>query len=206
MNINIQVKGVKEALEKINPKTVRNATIRALDRAAASGKTEASKQIRQEYEIKKVDLDKHLKVERVYRNTSAAWLFASISAVSSFFKSRIPLIQFKVKQSGTKIVRTKGHSTSLTKGTRSRIAPVQVQIRKGVGWKIIKGAFVTQMKSGHIGVFQRKGGKRLPIKELTSIGVPLMFGNKRVLDKTKNRVIEQFDKNFTHELDREMKQ
>jgi len=201
MEFKVDVKGVKEALENIDAKKVVRATTRALNRSAASGRTEASKQIRQQYEIKKMDLDKHLTVEKA----NYSKLTAALTAVSSFLKARIPLIQFKVKQSGTKIVRQKGRSISLKKGAKAWAAPVQVQIKKGSGWKTITGAFVAKMKSGHIGVFQRRGTARTPIKELSTVDVPLMFSNKDVMNKTKSRIVEQFDKDFAHELDRELK-
>lgn len=47
---------------------------------------------------------------------------------------------------------------------------VSAQINKGAR-KLIKGAFIATMASGHKGVFLRKGKKRLPIRELFSSNV-----------------------------------
>ena len=71
--------------------------------------------------------------------------------------------------------------------------------KKG-GLDIFEGAFVATMKSGHKGVFKRKGKERLPIKELYI-----------TLDRYASRVIsllidqeseEVFRKNFEHQIKR----
>lgn len=204
MELKIELKGVKEALATLDPRIVKTATVRALNKSAASGKTAASKEIRASYTISKTDLDKNIAVRKV---TQRSDIFESqIVASSSLPKSRIPLINFKAKQAGTTLMSVKGKRLGLMwnkkRGTKEG---AQVLIKKAAGWKTIKGAFIAKMKSGHIGVFQRKDKARKPIKELTSIDVPLMFSARDVIETVKRRIQEQWDKTFKHELDYERK-
>lgn len=52
---------------------------------------------------------------------------------------------------------------------------VRVSINKNGGSKVITSAFVATMKSGHTGVFQRRGKDRLPIEEKFSTKVSDVF-------------------------------
>lgn len=213
MQITVKVDGVKEALESMSPKVVGLAARRALDRAAASARTAASAEIRTTYNITKTDLDKSLTVVRM--DGSGERFQATIRGGGSMPKARIPLIQFRVKQSGVKITKVRGKRTGLSKNGRrvAGSAGVQIQVKKAGQWFTLRGAFIAQMKNGHIGVFERpvsgsgsgtswgRGG-RLPIRQLTSIDVPLMFANRKVMDMAKQRAVEQFNKNFAHEIER----
>ena len=64
--IDIELKGVKEALEMFDPQKVIAAARRSVDRIASSGITHASKEIRKEYNIKAKDLRKFLKIGRAH--------------------------------------------------------------------------------------------------------------------------------------------
>lgn len=210
MKVHVEVKGLDAALKMLAPDNVLRAGRRTLDRAISSARTEASRQIRAKYVISKMDLDRYLKRKTI---SSAEALSAALSAEPSFGKARIPLIRFKVKQQGKAIKRAKGRSVSLRR-TRSRQGAVQVQVRTDRGWKTIPKAFVTQMKSGHIGVFERIPGSRMPshgswkrekIRELTTVDVPLMFAEKGVMEATKEKAVEAWEKNLPYYIDQEMK-
>lgn len=57
--------------------------------------------------------------------------------------------------------------------------------------------FWATMKSGHIGVFRRKGRSRLPIKQLYGSSVPKMIaGNKGVYTKAEQVIADKLAKNF----------
>ena len=96
------------------------------------------------------------------------------------------------------------------------------QTRKGVTAdvmgqrKLIRGAFISTMNSGHTGVFARgnysgytfqfrdKRVKRhsndLPINEITTSSVPKMMQNNAVLDNLKRGLDEDFPSRLRHEL------
>ena len=57
---------------------------------------------------------------------------------------------------------------------RQTRAGVSVRIKKSQGRKLIKSAFIAEMKTGHEGVFYRLGKKRLPIEEAKTTAVEEM--------------------------------
>lgn len=67
--------------------------------------------------------------------------------------------------------------------------------------KIIKGAFIAEMKNGSIGVFSRTSNKRLPIKQLYTIAIPEAFTAETVAESMRQTVRQRFMERFRHELD-----
>lgn len=61
-------------------------------------------------------------------------------------------------------------------------------------------AFVATMPTGHVGVFERVGKKRLPIYEVPAISIGHVFDKFR--KETTERMLEAFETNFDHELER----
>jgi len=55
-----------------------------------------------------------------------------------------------------------------------------ITYKRGAGRKLIPGAFIGRMKSGHRGAFKRLGRKRLPIYELFGPSIVLPFIKKTV--------------------------
>jgi hypothetical protein len=53
---------------------------------------------------------------------------------------------------------------------------VMVEVNKGKR-KLVRGAFIRTMKSGHKGVFRRKGARRLPLRELFTTRVSDVFND-----------------------------
>ena len=68
----------------------------------------------------------------------------------------------------------------------------------GQGRKVYPGAFIARMPTGHVGVFARKGRKRLPIVERLGPSLGLIFAKYRPLGEARAR--EAFEQNFDHEL------
>ncbi|RLJ20805.1 hypothetical protein DJ031_04655 [bacterium endosymbiont of Escarpia laminata] len=71
---------------------------------------------------------------------------------------------------------------------------------KGSGRKLITGAFITTLRSGHVGVFKRLSKKRLPIQELFGPSIPHVFIQshiQRVMDTEADSI---WRKNLDHEL------
>lgn len=88
---------------------------------------------------------------------------------------RRPLIEFKARQTG------KGVSYDL-----------------GRGRKVLSHAFIARMRSGHTGVFMRRGKRRLPIKEKRGVSLGHVFRKFRPQGLEAMRA--SFVKNFDHEL------
>ncbi len=86
---------------------------------------------------------------------------------------RIPLIEFAARQT------RKGVTVNVT---RQR--------------KLVRGVFIARMKSGHVGVYERLGPKRLPIQELLSISLPKAFTQKQILVAVSKKAAERFPIEF----------
>lgn len=89
------------------------------------------------------------------------------------------------------------------------IAPVKAayfgkprQLKKGAkaGKKTFPGAFVATMRSGHIGIFRRKGKSRLPIRE---VRVPLQGAQgivSSIARQADKRLLTIFQQELSYEL------
>jgi hypothetical protein len=85
------------------------------------------------------------------------------------------------------------------------------QVRRGVtvainagGRKLIKHAFVATMKSGHTGVFMRRGKSRLPIDELYSTRVIDVFEDNGMIDAVTARARDTWDATWDRVLPLEL--
>lgn len=106
---------------------------------------------------------------------------------------------------------TNGSAALQSKGRRVRLIDMGArQTAKGVSVrvskrrKLIRGAFIATMKSGHRGVFIRLTKKSLPIKEMYTIGVPEAFRAKPVMNATTEKMEQSFYKRLEHETNRLM--
>lgn len=68
--------------------------------------------------------------------------------------------------------------------------------------KSLPNAFVQQMRNGTIGVFERVGKSRYPIRQLYSVSAPQMAGNEEVLKGAMERASIVFDERLSHEIGR----
>ena len=66
--------------------------------------------------------------------------------------------------------------------------------------KLVKGAFIATMRSGHKGVFKRRGPKRLPVDELYSTTVADAMKNPRVRSAMHSAAVKRFRRVFEQEL------
>lgn len=92
--------------------------------------------------------------------------------------NRIPLIEFKAREN------TRG-VTAMSKGKK----------------KFFPGAFISRMKSGHVGVFKRFNLMRLPIVELRGPSIPLVFGRKTIQSALSKIVFERLDREIKTAFD-----
>ena len=148
---------------------IRKAEVSATNKAAVSGVAKTVQHIRSDYNIKSSEMKKDLKHYK-----------ASLQNI--IYKIRIKhkakaLSKFRARQN------KKGVAASIKKGKR----------------KTYLGTFMATMRSGHIGVYKRKGKQRLPIKELYGPSTMELFSSeesKKVLEKS---FFEAFKKRFLEE-------
>ena len=96
-------------------------------------------------------------------------------------------------------------SFSARTGNKNRVVSVKV-LRVGAR-KQVRGnpdyagtPFVQTLPSGHVGIFQRVGKKRLPIRELFTVAIPKAFVGQ-VIGRTLRRVAaERFNTELVREL------
>ena len=91
---------------------------------------------------------------------------------------RIPLIEFKARENARGV-------TAMSRGKR----------------KLFPDAFISRMKSGHIGVFKRFNQRRLPIAELRGASIPVVFGRKTIQSALSKLVFERLDREIKTAFD-----
>ena len=75
-----------------------------------------------------------------------------------------------------------------------------VQVRRGGGGGRLPHAFIAGMDSGHVGVFERVGRSRLPIKKMTGPSTPSMLASPNVSEKVAEKMEERLNVNVDHEI------
>lgn len=149
------------------------AIVRALNRTVENVRAEAVRKIRDTYVLNASTVRDQMYITRAWTGR----LEASITASGK----PIPLISFNAtwrqKWPG-------GARFSVRRGAR----------------KSLPDTFIATMRSGHVGVFERTGRKRLPIEEKFSIGVPGMFGAKQVQDTLEQVADDRFTVNLNQQL------
>jgi hypothetical protein len=94
---------------------------------------------------------------------------------------RLPAILFGARQTGP------GTTTMTVAGRRQMIA----------------GAFISEMPTGHTGVYKRKGKKRLPLEQMTGPSVPEMLSAAgQSINAVVKHAQDTLDKRLNHEIDR----
>lgn len=97
-----------------------------------------------------------------------------------------------------------GHKISLYASTYRRQflsngLPCRRRCLPGNGRTPFQDAFIARMQSGHTGMFERDGSKRLPISEFMGPSTAQMAGNSIVLPTWRKRHQEALNKRVEHE-------
>lgn len=183
--VKITVTGIDQIVVSLDnmPRSIARASVRAMNRGMASGRTVMVRAIASDVGLKQKDVRDAL----VYREASLAKPEASLAASLK----RIPLVDFDAR--GPEPSRGRGRGVSYRlQGGRSRV----------------ETAFLARTSSGHRGVFIRAGKTRksvgawsnnLPIRELYGPSLGHVFNKYR--GDAQERAIEMFQKNFGHELE-----
>ena len=175
-----------EAVERVNkilsgvPKGAEKAMSNAMNRGLQKVKTSALKQVKTVYAVKSGDFNAATRTR--IRNTSAG----SLAGYISFSGVKIPLYKF--------------NSTPKVPGTGQM---VRAGLFKGV-FTPFEHAFIAGMRSGHLGIFERKDPppKRLPIGERMGHSGAEMVGNAAVIPEIEKQAQEVIDKRIDHEISR----
>lgn len=145
-----------------------NAIARALNRSATSANVVMLRAIAADMGLRQGDV----KPQMAQRSATASNLKAVIEARGA----RIPLIKFNARD-------------RFPKGVTARLPG-------GAGR--YPHAFIRTMRSGHTGVFQRRGPARLPITELKGPSIPRVF--EKYIPNGLARAQEALVTNMAHEM------
>jgi len=143
MSVGINVQWDRSQIAALETGPLKAALRRALRKAGATAlrdmKAEASKRIRARKRIKPRYIHRALTLRRARGSD-----IASMEWAVDVSGEPVPLVAYPHRQT------KKGVSVEVNKGKRT----------------LVRGSFVASMKSGHVGVFRRRGEARLPIREL----------------------------------------
>lgn len=157
-----------------------NAIANALNRAASTIKSNASKKLRQEYNVKAGDIKETLAITKASGN--------NLGAVVLSTGGTIGLEKFKVSPKTVK---------------PRRKSPIKVAVKKGPT-KPLPGAFPADISG--IKIFRRKTNARLPIERLYGPSVPQMIDQEGIRDPLEQLGIETFHARLEHEIRRIVEQ
>lgn len=178
--IKISEKGLEQVdkiLEDL-PNVAKDIKLRAVRRAALAAKAEASRQGRNRYNLKSEEINKTFVFTKPNKNNISATLVST--------GERIRLIKYKVNP----------------KNVPKKRRVVKVSVIKGQGMKTLESAFVAKMQNGTVGVFQRLGKERVPIKQLYGPSVPQLFKESTVKNAILKKAEDVLENRITHELGR----
>ena len=182
MNIGVQIDA--ETMERVEamlaqvPKGAERAFSNAINRGLSKVKTGAFREVKRIYTVQSSALSGATSTNIKKASTG------DLAGHVHFAGYEIPLYKFKVspKQPGGKKL-------------------VRASVKKG-GGATFESAFIAAMKSGHIGVFEREGRKRLPVSELMGLSAAQMAGEETVSRQVQEEAQRLVNERLEHEIDR----
>lgn len=173
-----------EAVERVEailagvPKGAERALSNAINRGISRVKTGAIKRVKEIYTVQSSAFNEATRI-RVNKASTG-----NLVGFVSFAGYKIPLYKFKV--------------TPTAPGVRKQ---VRAAVMKGGGTPF-EDAFIAQMRSGHIGVFERETEKRFPIEEKMGLSAAQMVGNEKVIETLEEEAQQLVNQRLEHEIDR----
>lgn len=194
---------IARQLDELPEKIGNRAVTRAMNVCVDAGKTAMARQISQEFMLTSAKVKERLVVYRAHTKSGVFSFQATLEATRRGKGRSMNLIAFVEKsitmaQARKRMKAGEGGTHTIKGGVKVRQAlELRVQIRRGGGKKVLKGAFI-----GNQGrtVFVREGKKRLPIKAKSTIDVPSMFNTRRINTVVRKVMIERFPAAFKREL------
>lgn len=174
MSVDVKVTGDIGPIEGIEPEAVQRALRKAGSTAQRDMRSEASKRVRARKAIKARYIKPALRLSRADPNATE-WALEILG-------DPVPLAAYPHRQT------KKGVSVEVNKGKRT----------------LVKRSFVATMKSGHKGVFQRKGTARLPIRELVGSRPVDALSHTGELEAVAERGMKSFADTFERVLPLEL--
>ncbi len=197
MIVDVKLEGIDKALAVLRPDIAQKAMNRTLNDLMAKGKTQATRKVRERYNIKASKLKTYLSVKKSSRSRLEARLSVRSREVS--------LYHFLYGEKTPKM------------GRRAKAKPVRIKVLRQAGAHRLRHAFIMRGASGNIGIFARlvgvkatkgkaaeKGEDRIirlnttgPAKMFDKVGIKEM---QKCVDDNANKV---FERNFNYYIGKE---
>ena len=181
INVNLD-NGADSALDRATkllagfPDGVQKAAESALNRAGISGRAAAAREVGKQYYLRSSDFKKYTKSSQHVSRSGG-----DITVSLNFRGFHVPLIRFK---------------TALTSSGH-----IRSQVLRNSSGDVLKHVFQAEMKSGHIGLFERYGKSRLPIEQKFGPSIPQMMGaNPELANAVGNDIEKTFAERMNHEV------
>lgn len=182
----VDLEKVKRILAGVRLQECNIIMSRALNATAVNVRKNIAVKIVAEYYIKNGDVKKALKIIRA----STSKVRAEVRV-----KSEVgDLYDFKV---------TPRKKVSYSKTGKPNPKVLKAAVKKSSTIKALDGTykgFITEMKNGHIGVFERKRKTAFPIRGLYSPSVPKMAENKDIMQYVQEEARKTLEKRIEHEM------
>lgn len=179
MELNMTLKGFDKAMKRFDPRAVAKSAAMACNRAATFGRAQIVKDMRKEYTVQARKLRATIEIDKAS--------MYNLKAAINVPRNPIALSWYQ------------------TKGWGKRGKPVQVQVLRGGGYKVIEhDAFVMQVR-GKRYVVKRKGKERFPTLFVMgpSIGGAVMGRlNEPLRDKIQRKMNDEFQRALQYALDK----
>lgn len=190
-----------QALLEGIPGGVDKAVRSAMGRAVSHLRTGSARAIRERYDIKAADIraNENVTVRYSYQN--------GLQAAVTFAGRKIPLYRYG-GAAPSRPARDPGTTVRAMVGGSWRMVhpglPARGHQLRSTSPTVFSHAFVAQMGSGHIGIFERTGGATSggadAIRELMGSSVPQMLGSPEVQEKLASEAMEKFEQRLDHEI------
>lgn len=197
--LTIKIEGIDSLMQTLDPRNVQLAARASINRAADSGKSVSSQEIRKVYNVKASDISPRLKVSPARMDNMKAVLEISGRPMSLSYFGAKQIMAGRVTSRGKNGLITRSNSKMRKYGPVPQ--GVRVEVVKGKP-TVLRHAFMSQMKkSGHIGVFRRAGKSSLPIYEKNVITITSMISNADVMPSVLQRIQDRLHVEFPRQLD-----
>lgn len=164
----VEVTWDKRGLAALDPGTMKRAILRALRKAGSTAlrdmRSEANKRIRARKAIKPSYIARAITLRRPSSSTDIEAMTWEVRLSGK----PVPLVAYPHRAVAGKraaVTRTRKGQFKPGSGSSGGTGGVRVEVNRG-RQTLLKGAFISKLTSGHVGIFRRRGKGRLPIDEM----------------------------------------
>lgn len=173
---------VKQGLEK--------ASTRAINRTLKNGARITARMVSSEFSIKQSEVMDQLTLRRAtFSNVKGELNFTGYGS--------LPLLRYVSGSAEPVTTMPKFYKTPKAE----RVRGVRVRVKKSSGLSVLKSAFIAEMDTGHVGVFEREDPTDWysPITEMYGTTYLTWLQEDLVADELEEQVSERFEYHMEHE-------